>query len=260
MPAGGWRAGIKGKWNILVKPKKGIMKKWSLVILVMVTVVFTACEKVVGEGPIVTQHRSISNFSGIDLRMNADVIFTQSPNYSVEVRAQQNVLDVLGTEKRGNKLVIKLENDVRLRRHEPVTLYVSGPHLSSLRVSGSGNIKTPSLIDADNLEIDISGSGDVQMADLVAPSLEANISGSGNIKVGTGVVPEEKLRISGSGDIDLANVQAQRVNTTTSGSGNIRVHALHELNVIISGSGNVYYKGQPSIYTSTSGSGKVRPM
>lgn len=236
------------------------MKKWRILLFGLLALVLTACEKVVGEGPVVVQTRNHTAYAGIDLRMNAKVYYTQAPAYSVEVRAQQNILDVLQTHVDNGRLVIKFKNDIRVRRHEDIVVNVSGPNLESLRISGSGRIVSPNLVDASNLEMDISGSGDIEMVDLVATELDANISGSGNIQIITGVVPKEKLKISGSGDMQLANVLAKDVATTTSGSGNISVNASEHLNVTISGSGNVYYKGQPVINLSVSGSGKLRPL
>lgn len=236
------------------------MKKWNVVLAGLLVLILTACEKVAGDGPLVTQNRNLINFSGIDLRMNANVVYKQAPEYKVEVSAQDNIQGRLITEVENGKLVIKLKNDVRLRRHEPITITVQTPELTRLRVSGSGNIKSRGLINADDLEVDISGSGDIELADLVTGYLDVDISGSGNFKIISGMAPDELLRISGSGDIDVANVLAKNVISTTSGSGTTRVNVSDQLRVTISGSGDVYYKGQPSISTSTSGSGKVRPM
>jgi len=237
------------------------MKNWRFVLLALILFSFTACEKLVGEGPIRTETRNVTNFKGIDLRINAIVNYTQAPEYKVEVQAQDNIMGRLQTFVEFNRLVVKLKNNARLGRHDDIIVNVSGPNLESLRISGSGNINSPNLVDADNgLDISVSGSGNVEMADLVAPSLDATISGSGDIVIQSGVVPSEKLKISGSGSINLANVQAKQVRATTSGSGNIRVSASEQLNVTISGSGNVYYKGQPAINISVSGSGKLLPI
>jgi hypothetical protein len=221
---------------------------------------FTSCEKVVGEGPVVTETRNISNFSGVDLRVAGLVNFTQSPDYKVEVRAQQNILSFLETFVSNNRLIIRFDNDVHVRTHEDVIINISAPDLNSLRVSGSGGIMTTGPLTPTAMEVDISGSGDITISDMEADYLDANISGSGDIKILNGSATEEKLKISGSGDMDLANVLAKYVTTTTSGSGDIRVHATDRLNVTISGSGSVYYKGQPAINTSISGSGKVRQL
>jgi hypothetical protein len=232
----------------------------SLFLAANLLFVFASCEKVVGEGPVVTETRNISNFSGLDLRVSGQVNYTQSPDYKVEVRAQQNILGYLETYVSNNRLVIRFDDDVRVRTHEDITVNISAPDLNSLRVSGSGDIVANGALTPTSMDMDISGSGNIMVSKLEADYLDATISGSGDIKVLNGTANEEKLRISGSGDMDLANVLSRYVNTTTSGSGDIRVHATDRLNVTISGSGSVYYRGQPSINTHISGSGKVRPL
>ncbi len=221
---------------------------------------FASCEKVVGEGPVVTENRTKGEFSGIDLRVSGNVYYTQSPEYKIEVSAQQNILDVLETYVSNNKLVIKYENDVRVRRHEDITVNISAPDLNSLRVSGSGNISTTGMLKPNSMDMDVSGSGNINVANITTNYIEANISGSGNIKVQNGTAAEEKLKISGSGNLDLMNVAAKTATTTTSGSGDTKVKVSERLNVTISGSGSVYYIGQPAINTSISGSGKVRQL
>jgi hypothetical protein len=235
------------------------MKKYLMAAAgLAMTLAFSSCKKVIGDGPMRTEMRNVTNFSGIDLRMGADVNFQQAPDYKVEVRAQDEVLRVLETYVSNDRLVIKFDKDIRVRLHDGVTVNVSGPNLNSLRVSSSGDINATGTFEATNVEMDISGSGDITMSDLTANMLDAAISGSGDIKVLQGAIDEEKLRISGSGSIHVAGVAAKTANTRTNGSGSIRLKVSDRLDVNISGSGSVYYTGNPVINASISGSGKVR--
>jgi len=234
------------------------MKKITL-LLFSVSIMLASCikEQINGDGPLVTATRSINNFSGIDLRCSANIIYKQDAAYKVEVTAQQNILDVMITENSNSKLVIRYKNDVRVKSHDQITIIVSSPDLRNVRISGSGNVTSTTPLNATSFEMDISGSGDINFTDLTTGVIDAAISGSGNIKVNSGTGTEEKLRISGSGNINLENVVATKANTTTSGSGETRVNASQNLDVNISGSGSVYYKGTPVVNTSISGSGKV---
>lgn len=202
--------------------------------------------------------RNVTNFSGIDLRMGADVNFTKAPEYKVEVRAQDEILRVLETYVSNDRLVIKFDRDIRVRLHDGVTVNVSGPNLNSLRVSGSGDINCTGAFNPANIEMDVSGSGDITVSDLTTNLLDAAISGSGDIKVLQGAANDAKLKISGSGSFDLAGVAAKTANVRTSGSGNTRLKVSDRLDVNIAGSGSVYYTGNPVINASISGSGKVR--
>lgn len=226
----------------------------------LMTTFFASCEKIQADGPMITEQRTVTGFSGIDLRVNADVNYRQSPDYKVEVRAQDEVLEALETFVSNGKLVIKYDNGEQVWKHDGITVTVAGPDMRSMRVSGSGDIRTTGSITASDMELDISGSGDITITDLATGVIDAHISGSGDIKVLQGTATEEKLRISGSGSIDLANVAARSATTRTSGSGDTRVNVSERLDVTIAGSGSVYYRGNPIISTSVSGSGKVRPQ
>lgn len=248
--------------SYLLLKTKSEMKKMNLLLLaVMGTVLITSCEKIKGEGPVVTENRNVGTFAGVDLRGDATVYFTKGNDVKIELNGQHNVLNVLETYKSGSNLVIKYRNDIRLGRHEPVTIYLTAPDLNDLRISGSGDIFVTGDIINNDMEMDISGSGSINMDKLMTGYLDVNISGSGSMEIEDGEADEEILKISGSGNIYFPNLVARKAITTTSGSGDIRIHVTDELRSTISGSGSVYYKGQPSILSSNiSGSGKVRPM
>ena len=233
------------------------MKQISTIIILALTIGFSSCEKVTGEGPVISETRNIVNFNGVDLRVSGDVYYKQDSVYKVEIKAQQNILDVMQTYLINNHLVISFKNNIRVRSYDPVMIIISSPSVTSLRISGSGNIYSTSAVTPAAMEMDISGSGNIKLTELKTNYLDCNISGSGNIQVLSGNATEEKLKISGSGNINLDPVVALKANTTTSGSGDIRLQATQNLNVTISGSGSVYYRGNPVINTSISGSGKI---
>lgn len=233
------------------------MKPISFLFIALFSLAFTACEKVRGEGPIVTEARNVSNFSGVDLRCEADLYYHTSPDYSVTLTGQQNVLDVLETYTSEGRLVIRYRGDVRVRSHERLHLQIAAPSVNTLRVRGSGDIMTSGPLNPSRLDMDVDGSGSIRVSELTANLIDAEIMGSGNIRVAGGSVIEVRTLISGSGDIDLAAVPAREATTITSGSGDTRLYVFDWLKSTISGSGDVFYRGNPSIETHISGSGRV---
>src|SRR5690606_33188066 len=117
------------------------MKKLNWVFTMLMGVFsLTSCEKITGDGPVITESRNVGSYSGVDLRGDATVYFTKGNDLKIELHGQHNVLSVLETYKSGTNLVIKYRNDIRLGRHEPVTIYLTAPDLNDLRISGSGDI------------------------------------------------------------------------------------------------------------------------
>jgi hypothetical protein len=233
------------------------MKKLSILFFAALILILSGCEKINGKGDLRTETRNIGNFSGIDSRLSGNVSYAQGNEYKIELTAQQNVLDVIETPVIDNKVVIRFKNDVRVRSHEPITVKVTAPSISSIGLSGSGNVTALSPITGNALYFKLSGSGNLSLPSVTTTMLEATISGSGNIYIGSGNTITESLWISGSGNIDAQNVAAKSAITNTSGSGTIKLNASDTLKATISGSGSVFYSGNPIINTSISGSGRV---
>jgi hypothetical protein len=236
------------------------MKQLSILIIALTALVTTSCRKVYGDGPMVTETRDVSNFSGADLRCSGEVIYRQGNEYKVVVTAQQNILDILQTYTSNNRLVIRFKDDVRVRSHDPIRVEVTAPSASGFRISGDGSMRSEGLLTSSRMDIDVSGSGNITVSQLKVDYIDANISGSGNITVIEGSANEENTHISGSGNIDLLNVPAANASAETTGSGDTYVNVSQSLDVKITGSGSVFYKGRPVISTRVSGSGKVLPQ
>ena len=220
-------------------------------------IIFTSCEKVTGEGVLVSEIRTTAAFDGVESEISGNVIYTQGNDYKVELTAQQNILNVMETPVLSKKLVVRFKNNVRVKTHEQITIKVTAPSISSIGLSGSGNISVLSPLTGGDLTFRLSGSGDMILPTVTCNYLETNISGSGSISIAGGTATTENFKISGSGDVDARNVMAKTVSTNTSGSGTLRVAASEKLDVKISGSGSVYYWGTPIISTDISGSGRV---
>ena len=238
------------------------MKK-QILILAAAAALFaiTSCKKVVGEGPVQTETRNITDFSGVSASIGGRINYKIDPVYKVEITAQPNILDVIETAKTNGHLVIKIRNGVRIKENEEITVDISAPTADYLHLSGSGDLTVTGNINPANLDMGISGTGDITVPMVnVTNKIKAVISGSGNIKVQAGTAGNEELRISGSGKLFLDGVAAEKATTNISGSGDIQVNLSQTLDATISGSGSVYYRGHPLISTTISGSGKVKPL
>jgi hypothetical protein len=238
------------------------MKKLSVVVLLSaVLFIFPSCEKVVGEGPLVTQTRTVGNFTGISSEMSGKVNFAIAPEYKVEITAQQNILDVLNTNVINGVLHIDFKNNVRVKVYDDMIINITAPYADYFRLSGSGNMNVQGDIAANNLKVTLSGSGNIAVQNaVIGDKIDTDISGSGNISIANGSAVNEDVDISGSGKVEMAGVAAQNAVTHTSGSGDVKLALSKNLDAHISGSGSVFYHGNPIISTHISGSGRVIPF
>ena len=151
-------------------------------------------------GDKVIETRVVSNFSEVDLAMAADVHLTESSNYSVEIHASQNLQEIIKTKVKGDRLIIELKNKKCLKGDSDVDVYISAPNFDALSVSGSGTIYSSKKLNSPNLDINISGAGEIEIDSLITDNFSANISGSGEIfVVGLDTASIQEIDISGSG-------------------------------------------------------------
>lgn len=238
------------------------MKK-TIAIAAMAVIFFSSCtkERIEGEGPVITQARTATNFSGISSGFSGKVHFIIDPVYKVEVMAQANIQDAIRTNVVNGILNVDIRNNIKLRSHEPIIVNVSAPSLDFVNVSGSGDIVAQGHNAVSRLDLGISGSGSIKIDEaVVSDKIDARVSGSGNITVNSGSAKNETIEISGSGGMTLTGVTAEKGEIHISGSGNVKVNLSQSLDAHISGSGDIWYLGQPVITTHISGSGKIRPL
>jgi len=212
---------------------------------------------VAGDGPVVRKTLDLASFSGITLTLSGDVEITQGPVQKVEVESNQNIIDLIDTEVRGQHWTIKTTKSVRSVK--TLKFYITIPTLDKVTLSGSGDIRTTGRFTGlGDVDLAISGSGDMSLS-LEARHIEARVSGSGDMRIEGRSGPIE-VGVSGSGNVDAGSLKASEGEVRISGSGDVDVDVEGDLEVGISGSGDVRYGGSPRLDVRISGSGSVRKM
>ena len=210
-----------------------------------------------GEGASAEKTLQLDDFSGIKLTMAGNVFLTQGNQQSVRIVGQQNIIDLIETTVHNG--IWKIKPSQNLRNYDKLDIYITIPHLSYAKISGSGNIVSEGAFkNCDDLDLGISGSGGLKL-NVDADDVDVKISGSGDIEL-LGQTNTLKLHISGSGDIDAMDMGCNDANVHISGSGECRINVDKNLDVHVSGSGDVYYKGNPSVRSRVSGSGDLRSL
>ncbi len=191
-----------------------------------------------GSGISATQTRAVAEFHAIRVEGSCDVVATVGGAQSVQVTADDNLIDDLTTEVENGVLVISTRPGKNL----------------SFRVDTRATISVPRL---DGMQIE--GSCDASITGVSGEDFKAAIEGSGDLRV-AGKSTKLALSIEGSGDADFSALECQDVNVSIDGSGDARVCASANLSASISGSGDIGYIGSPHTNISISGSGEVHPV
>ncbi len=232
---------------------------------------------VVGSGHVISEERPVSHFDQVELQGLGELEITQGETESLRVEAEDNLLPYLTTEVHGGRLEIGFQPDLPLylRPTRPVRFYLTLKEVTALQVSGSGEIYAAHLV-ADRLRLGVSGSGnltlerlevktltnvvsgsgDLRVAELQAETVQTTLSGSGTCNL-AGATAEQSARVSGSGDYLAFDLQSQSAALQLSGSGNAQTWVAQNLEIMVSGSGDVEYYGAPRLRQQVAGSGSV---
>lgn len=202
--------------------------------------------------------RNVSDFKSVSFGVAGNLYIKVGTKFSVVLEGDRDYINDIETYVRDGRLVIRNETS-RIFSNEKVDCYVTMPEINGLGVSGSGKAKIESAVEADKLNLSVSGSGKIYAGDLSADSFSCSISGSGDVIIeGNGSADKGEITISGSGSYKGEDFEVDHLSVNVSGSGNCDCRAGDSLTARISGSGNIYYSGSPRIDSRASGSGHVR--
>jgi hypothetical protein len=238
------------------------MKSFKLIIMLAVasSTLFQSCRKgsvwgIRGEGSSINETKNLRGFNAISLAIDANVAYTQDSIYKVEITGQKNIVAVMDVKVENGELKIEFKRNVW--DHNDLNIVVHSPHMNQLKITGDGNINVLNTINENNMDLVISGIGNISIATASIQSININLSGSGDAKINGGTCKNAYFKISGIGTIRSEFMTANYAEANISGVGDIYLNALETLRVNISGSGDVKYKGKPSITSEISGIGKV---
>lgn len=219
------------------------------------TIVIGSNESIRGTGDVIQATQAVSNFHSLRLSGIGHVYVEQGDTEGLVIEAEENLIPYFEIEVSQGTLDIGIRQGVNLRPLEPVNFFLTIQNLDEIQLSGSGGIEMGVFAGA-SLELILSGSGEIRIEQLAVSRLGTVLSGSGEIDLG-GVVDHQKLTIGGSGEYRARELASTSADITISGSGSSVVFVEDELNVTISGSGNVRYAGDPNLRQSIPGSGSI---
>jgi hypothetical protein len=207
-----------------------------------------------GSGRIVSEDRVLSSFVQIEIIGSSNLILTQDTTQTLRIEADDNIIPRVLTEVVGQKLVIETKGS--FSSDHAINVYVSIPELKNLKVKGSGDVSGDSIFYGSDLNLEIDGSGDINLR-IEYQSLTSKIYGSGDY-IMNGIVGLQVVKVAGSGKYNAKGLQSRTCLIEVSASGDAEISVSEKLDVLINGSGDVLYFGNPQLDTRIKGTGKLQ--
>ena len=189
-------------------------------------------------GPKRAEKREVGQFQSIDVQGATRLEVTVGSPASVELEGRERFLKHLTTEVREGTLFIqsKRHDWVSIGTTQPVTIHITVPTLTSVRLAGGNNVDLRGF-DGGALSLRLEGA--------------ANVDGSGRLD-------ELSVFMAGAGHADLGKLLAKSIKVTVAGVGSVFVHPEESLDATMNGVGAIFYAGSPrNVSTHVNGLGTI---
>lgn len=207
-----------------------------------------------GNGIVAEDNRNVSEeFTVVSASEGLDVYVTQSNDFKIVVEADENIIDLIGTDIRNGKLTIHaIENIGRATKK----IHVSLPNISGLSSSSGAQLTTINTIEAENIFLDASSGADLEVS-LVANEVNADASSGADIQI-AGKTNMLFADASSGADIKAKSLMTKNCNADASSGADISLNVSESLTADASSGADITYTGQATVQKSKSSSGSVK--
>ncbi len=206
-----------------------------------------------GNGVVENETRSITEeFTEVSASEGLDVYVTQAAEFSIEVEADENIIDLIGTDIKNGRLHIHaIENIGRATKK----IYVSLPEITALKSSSGADLIVKNLIEGDKLDLDASSGADLHI-EVNAEEISADASSGADIKI-AGETNILHADASSGADIKARELVAKTCYAGASSGSDISVNVSESLVADASSGADISYSGDPAVEKRKSVSGSV---
>jgi hypothetical protein len=149
-------------------------------------------------------------------------------------------------------------NITDINRDNVLTFDITVQDLTGLTISGLGDVEMDALT-TSTLDVTMGGAGKLVLNALTADSVDITVKGLGSVEI-AGRVVRQQIEISGAGAVENADLECQTAEVNIPGLGSATIWVTSQLTGSIKGGGNIRYYGSPQINTESTGMGKFEAL
>jgi hypothetical protein len=232
------------------------MKKYTLLLTAIIICSSAIAQKTINDPN--AAKRNVASFHAVEISSGIDLYLTQG-NEAVAVSAtSEDVRNKIITKVENGVLKIYFEHGVNFNfGNKKLKAYVSFKTLDALHASGGSDVYAEDGINANNLEVRLSGGSDFR-GKINSSALKMEASGGSDVYV-SGKANTLSVEASGGSDFHGYDLVADICNVEANGGSDVYITTNKEMNVSASGGSDVRYKGNGVIKNmNSSGSSSVK--
>lgn len=204
-----------------------------------------------------------TDFTSVEVNIPVEVNIEYANEYSIYVTGPYDIRRELDIYKRGKTLKIELDNNGVFDIFDKydvgdVVINIKTPDLKEVEANGAARVFL-SLIKERSLSLNASGASRIE-GDIDVDDLEVDISGSGNIKL-KGKAIKADVEVSGAANLRADECKINSCKIESSGAAKVTLKVVDFIAANASGASNIKYIGTPtSVKIKTSGAASIKPV
>ena len=220
-----------------------------IVVVLLVLGLVTSCTgvKVIGSGNLITKTFEFSDFTGIKAENGMHVELTKSGTFSVEVIADDNVMEHIQVSKSGDTLRIGPKANAAFRS-ATLTANITMPNLYELELSGGSHASVSGFESSHDLSVRLSSGSHLSEplipGGISAGNAEFNLSAGSHVDL-SGSANDLSVKCSDGSHIDLETFSVNNAQINLSDGSHAAVNVGGTLDAKLREGSRVYYVGEP---------------
>ena len=198
---------------------------------------------VIGSGNLETEEYAFANFTRVEISSAFEFEIKQSGSYSINVTADDNVIDRVQISQDGQTLKIRVGGVPTSFRSVTLKALVTMPQLGGLTVSGASRGTVSGFNSTEAVSIAVSGASRVT-GDITAADIGFDVSGASTVQL-EGSADDMAAVVSGACTFNVADFTVNNANVNISGASTGTINLDGRLDANVSGASTLLYIGDP---------------
>ncbi len=213
-------------------------------IIILFAITTMNAQKVKGNGKIKTETRSVGDYDRVYVNGSFEVHLVEGKEGDIEIKGESNIIPHISVKVVDGTLKIGTKKKTSLYYKKDLVITVPIKHIDGVSLSGSGEIYSKHVIKEQELNVNLSGSGDVELK-IETSRVLTTVTGSGDMEL-TGSTQYLRVNVTGSGDFHGETLDSRMTDVMVTGSGDADVNASEFISAHVTGSGDIAYSGNPA--------------
>ena len=172
---------------------------------------------------------TVAPFNALLVQGQAEVEFTQAPEgtYTVSFTGPYNLAELAEIKSKDGTLHVHYKEPIVVLGDQQLRIQVAAPELTRIEIKDAGEVHVHSPLTAQELELEVSGKGEIEIDDLQAQLVQANLRGNSEVEILKLMCQTLSVKAVDASSFDAQQADCDTVSSTSSNRADVSITGLN---------------------------------